>query len=170
MSLGDSCISYSIKHISVDEQKVDNSVIGTVEDGTNPTKAYAVGEHMIRGGKFCTVTSPVTTSSTWTLNSNYVEGDVASLLYPINVGSITSGDLNDYKTPGVYAIGNKNNVLNTPSGYCTLEVLPNSIYNIGGDNPITQRINKGSEIYTRSYTGNPLSWSNWYKYEGTAVS
>lgn len=60
--------------------KADNSVIGTVEDGTNPTKTYAVWEHMVRGGKFCTVTSPVTTSSTWVLNGNYVEGDVASVL------------------------------------------------------------------------------------------
>ena len=60
--------------------KADNSVIGTVEDGTNPTKSYAVGEHMIRGGKFCTVTSPVTTSSTWTLGGNYVEGTIADNL------------------------------------------------------------------------------------------
>lgn len=62
---------------SVDETKADNSVIGTVEDGTNPTKSYAVGEHFIRNGKFCTVTVAVTTSSTWTLGSNYVEGTIA---------------------------------------------------------------------------------------------
>lgn len=60
--------------------KADNSVIGPVEDGANPTKSYAVGEHMIRGGKFCTVTVPVTTSSTWTLGGNYVEGDVAETI------------------------------------------------------------------------------------------
>ena len=67
--------------------KADNSVIGTVEDGINPTKAYAVGEHMIRGGKFCTVTVAVTTSSTWTEGSNYTSGDVASELD--NIGTYT---------------------------------------------------------------------------------
>lgn len=60
--------------------KCDNSVIGTVEDGTNPTRSYAVGEHFIRNGKFCTVTVAVTTSSTWTLGSNYVEGTIADNL------------------------------------------------------------------------------------------
>lgn len=72
--------TYEPYHASVEESlddKCDNSVIGTVEDGTNPTKAYAVGEHFIRNGKFCTVTVAVTTSSTWTLGSNYVEGYVA---------------------------------------------------------------------------------------------
>ena len=60
--------------------KTDTTVIGDVEDGASPSKSYAVGEHMIRGGKFCTVTSPVTTGSTWTLNTNYVEGTVADIL------------------------------------------------------------------------------------------
>jgi hypothetical protein len=73
------------------QSKADNSVIGTVEDGTNPTKAYAVGEHFIRNGKFCTVTVAVTTSSTWTLGSNYVEGDVADEL-TYNESSISISD------------------------------------------------------------------------------
>ena len=71
---------YYIPLKDVVPNKCDNSVIGTVEDGVNPTKSYAVGEHMIRGGKFCTITSPVTTSSTWTLGSNYVEGTIADNL------------------------------------------------------------------------------------------
>ena len=84
--------TYEPYHESVSDsldEKADNSVIGTVEDGTIPTKAYAVGEHMIRGGKFCTVTVAVTTSSTW--GNNYVEGDVASacksVLNEINTAS-----------------------------------------------------------------------------------
>lgn len=75
-----SFVPYYIPLKDVVPTKADNSVIGTVEDGTNPTKSYAVGEHMIRGGKFCTVTSPVTISSTWTLGSNYVEGTIADNL------------------------------------------------------------------------------------------
>ena len=61
--------------------KTPTTVIGNVEDGASPSKSYAVGEHMIRGGKFCTVTSPVTTGSTWTLNTNYVEGTVAESVH-----------------------------------------------------------------------------------------
>lgn len=64
----------------LDEEKVDTTVIGNVEDGANASQAYAVGSHFIRGGKFCTVTSPVTTGSTWTLNTNYVEGTIADNL------------------------------------------------------------------------------------------
>jgi len=72
-----------IRNLNVNERKADNSVIGTVEDGTNPTKDYAVGEHMIRGGKFCTVTVPVTTASTWVEGNNYTIGDVASAFLPV---------------------------------------------------------------------------------------
>ena len=60
--------------------KVDNSVIGTVENGTNPTKAYAVDEFMVRDGAFCQVTAPVTTSSTWTEGSNYTKKSIAEVL------------------------------------------------------------------------------------------
>ena len=60
--------------------KADNSVIGTVEDGTNPTKSYAVDEFMVRDGAFCQVTAPVTTSSTWTEGSNYTKKSIAEVL------------------------------------------------------------------------------------------
>ena len=77
--------NYELIHISVNEQKCDNSVIGTVEDGTNPTKAYSVGEHFIRNGKFCTCIVPVTTASTWS-DSYYTSDDVGS-----NIGRIGTG-------------------------------------------------------------------------------
>ena len=69
-----------LTHASVDETKADNSVIGTVEDGTNPTKSYAVDEFMVRDGAFCQVTAPVTTSSTWTEGSNYTKKSIAEVL------------------------------------------------------------------------------------------
>ena len=75
--------SYEPHHASVEEsleQKCDNSVIGTVEDGANPTKAYAVNEFMVRDGAFCQVTAPVTTSSTWTEGSNYTKKSIAEVL------------------------------------------------------------------------------------------
>ena len=63
---GSTATAYEPYHASVEESKCDNSVIGTVEDDPNPTKAYAVDEFMVRDGAFCQVTAPVTTSSTWT--------------------------------------------------------------------------------------------------------
>ena len=66
--------------IKLIEEKCDNSVIGTVEDGTNPTKSYAVDEFMVRDGAFCQVTAPVTTSSTWTEGSNYTKKSIAEVL------------------------------------------------------------------------------------------
>jgi hypothetical protein len=75
--------TYEPYHASVSDslaEKADNSVIGTVEDGTNPTKAYAVDEFMVRNGAFYQVTAPVTTSSTWTEGSNYTKKSIAEVL------------------------------------------------------------------------------------------
>ena len=59
--------------------KVDNSVIGTVEDGTTASRAYAVGEHFIRNGAFCTVTQAISSGGTLTEGTNFINGDVAGL-------------------------------------------------------------------------------------------
>ena len=65
---------------SLDAQKADNSVIGNVEDGANASQPYAVGEHFIRNGKFCTVTQAISSGDILTENTNYISGDVASIL------------------------------------------------------------------------------------------
>lgn len=109
---GSTATAYEPYHASVSdslEEKADNSVIGTVEDGANPTKSYEVGEHMIRGGKFCTVTVPVTTSSTWTLGGNYIEGDVADLL-KTEIGSFNTPATN--VTLGITTYMKYGNVMN----------------------------------------------------------
>jgi hypothetical protein len=80
LEVGSTATAYEPYHASVDESKADNSVIGTVEDGTSPTKAYAVNEFMVRDGAFCQVTAPVTTSSTWTEGSNYTKKSIAEVL------------------------------------------------------------------------------------------
>ena len=71
---------YYIPLKDVVPNKCDNSVIGTVENGTNPTKSYEVDEFMVRDGAFCQVTAPVTTSSTWTEGSNYTKKSIAEVL------------------------------------------------------------------------------------------
>ena len=59
---------------SLDAQKTDNSVIGNVENGATASQAYAVGEHFIRGGKFCTVTAAIALNDPLSTATNYKEG------------------------------------------------------------------------------------------------
>lgn len=61
--------------------KVDNSVIGPVEDGEKASQAYAVGEHFIRNSKFCTVIQTIAAEATLTKDTNYVEGTVGDTIY-----------------------------------------------------------------------------------------
>lgn len=66
---------------SLDAQKADNSVIAPVENGTTASKAYAVGSHFIRGGKFCTCKANTAQGETCTLNTNYVEGALGDVVH-----------------------------------------------------------------------------------------
>ena len=63
--------------------KTDTSVVGTVENGTTASQAYAVGEHFIRNDKFCTCISAIASGATLTLNTNYVEGTIAEAIYKL---------------------------------------------------------------------------------------
>ena len=65
---------------SVASDKVDNSVVGTVENGTTASKAYAVGEHFIRNKKFCTAIASIASGAAFTLGTNYVEGSISDNL------------------------------------------------------------------------------------------
>ena len=60
--------------------KTENSVVGTVENGTTASQPYAVGEHFIRNDKFCTAIASIASGATLTLNTNYVEGTIAEAL------------------------------------------------------------------------------------------
>lgn len=66
---------------------VATSVVGTVENGTAASKAYAVGEHFIRNDKFCTAIAAIASGATLTLNTNYIEGTIAEALNASNVYS-----------------------------------------------------------------------------------
>ena len=105
--------TFTLQRLSVEEElqildtdKCDITVIGNVEDGATPSKSYAVGEHMIRGGKFCTVTSSVTTASTWTLNTNYVEGTIADNLAPLDIAITPPTGVTYNVHTRAYRIGN----------------------------------------------------------------
>lgn len=55
------------------------SVVGPEENGTTAVSSYAIGEHFIKNNKFCTATAAITAGDTLTLNTNYIEGSVASV-------------------------------------------------------------------------------------------
>ena len=111
---------YHIPLKDVVPTKADNSVIGTLEDGTNPTKSYAVGEHFIRNGKFCTCIVPVTTESTWS-DSYYDEGDVASAL---DVSTTTVSDFVITRCNKFVTVNYLHNVTVTANDATQIGVIP----------------------------------------------
>lgn len=70
------------------------TIVGTVESGTTSSRAYAVGEHFIKDGYFCTAIAAIAQGATFTLNTNYTEGDIAEALEnSIDVTSSAFGTL-----------------------------------------------------------------------------
>ena len=64
--------------IKLIEEKADNSVIAPAENGSTASQAYAVREHFIRDDAFCTCTQAISQGGSFTLNTNYTAGDVAT--------------------------------------------------------------------------------------------
>jgi hypothetical protein len=56
------------------------SATGTVEAESTASQAYAIGEHFLRNGKFCTAIADIASGAALTLNTNYVEGTIADVL------------------------------------------------------------------------------------------
>ena len=84
---------YAMTNLELTNNKADNTVIGTVENGATASQAYAVGEHFIKDGKFCTCISAIASGGTFTKNTNYVEGTIADNLVKQDTfsGTTTSG-------------------------------------------------------------------------------
>lgn len=80
IELGSVKTAYEPYHESVEDAKCDNSVIAPVESGATSSKAYAVGEHFIRDGAFCTVTTAITSGESLVGSNKFTSGDVASAL------------------------------------------------------------------------------------------
>jgi len=71
------------------EPKADISAIGTDESGrTTASRQYVAGEHFYKDGKFGTTKTTVAQGATWTLNTNYVEGDISDYIEP-KTGTLT---------------------------------------------------------------------------------
>ena len=72
-----------------------NDALAPPENGSTASQSYAIGEHFMRNGNFCTAIAAITSGASFTLNTNYVVGTIAEALE-----SLTS-DLAD-KTPTIY--------------------------------------------------------------------
>ena len=59
------------------EEKADITAIAKNESNSTASKAYAVGEHFYKNGKFCTAKAAIASGALFTLGTNYVEGDIA---------------------------------------------------------------------------------------------
>lgn len=72
---------YAETNLQLTQNKADISALGT-QEGATASRLYHPGEHFYKDGKFCTVigSADVASGSTWTKNSNFVEGDIADLL------------------------------------------------------------------------------------------
>ena len=57
--------------------KADITAIGTNETGSTASRPYAVGEHFYKAGKFCTAITAIAQDAAFTLNTNYVEGNIS---------------------------------------------------------------------------------------------
>lgn len=69
------------KNIPSNSELAQITSIGTDESGrTTASQAYAIGEHFYKDGKFCTAKTAIASGATFTLNTNYEEGDISTSL------------------------------------------------------------------------------------------
>lgn len=99
--------SFELYHPSVADsldEKANITALGT-QEGATASRLYHPGEHFYKDGKFCTVigSADVAAESTWTLNTNYVEGTIADCLKVQTYIDATTG-IKLSKTNGVVTI------------------------------------------------------------------
>ena len=61
-----------------------NDALAPAENGATASQSYAIGEHFMRDGAFCTAIAAITSGGSFTLNTNYKVDDVANNLEQLN--------------------------------------------------------------------------------------
>lgn len=89
-----------------------NDALAPPENGSTASQSYAIGEHFMRNGDFCTAIAAITSGASFTLNTNYVVGTIAEALESLNSELTnydidTSGSLNMFKNNSHVAIYGK---------------------------------------------------------------
>ena len=62
----------------INTTKADQAAIAPVENGTTASRAYAIGEHFMKDGAFCTAIAAIAQGATFTLDTNYTAGTVGA--------------------------------------------------------------------------------------------
>ena len=62
----------------INTTKADQTAIAPVENGTTASRAYAIGEHFMKDGAFCTAIAAIAQGATFTLDTNYTAGTVGA--------------------------------------------------------------------------------------------
>lgn len=98
--------------------------VATPENGNTASKAYAVGEMFIRGGKLCTCLVAIAQGGTFVKDTNYKEGDVGSVLTELN-SKISKNDIT--QKIDIKPYNSSSNVYTFPSdGYVRLYAEANN--------------------------------------------
>lgn len=63
----------------INTTKADQTAIAPVENGTTASRAYAIGEHFMKDGAFCTAIAAIAQGATFTLDTNYTVGSVGEI-------------------------------------------------------------------------------------------
>ena len=84
-----------------------NDALAPAENGSTASQAYAVGEHFMRDGAFCTAIAAIASGASFTLNTNYVVGTIAEALESLNSNIAVQmiSDLSTIKTANVSSCG-----------------------------------------------------------------
>ena len=62
------------------DRKADQTALAPVENGSTASQAYAVGEHFMRDGAFCTAKTAIASGGSFTLNTNYIVETIAGAI------------------------------------------------------------------------------------------
>lgn len=65
-----------------------DKILAPIENGTTASQAYAIGEHFVRNGDFCTAKTTIASNATLTENTNYVTSAIADFL-TVKTGTMT---------------------------------------------------------------------------------
>lgn len=110
------------------DSKCDNSAIAPVESNSTASRAYAIGEHFLRDGAFCTAKTAIAQGAAFTLNTNYTAGTVGSELedtgWQTTTATSAGGSVKYRKVNGVVFVTRNVSGTIATNTWTTLGTLP----------------------------------------------
>ena len=104
-----------------------NDALAPAENGATASQSYAIGEHFMRDGAFCTAIAAITSGGSFTLNTNYKVDDVAN-----NLEQLSSDIATLFKSESVIGTTNANGTLTIPLDKVPANNTPIMGYTSGG--------------------------------------